>query len=159
MGLIIKIRFYKKGSNNMYERFLVPVDGSEHSKHALKSAKKLAQNMGINARITLLNIIPSNNINNINTFAYGVDIEQLQVEEVRRILDESAQVLSGSSIQYDSEYHIGDPAEMICKKAKEGDYDLIVMGSRGLSLFSELLLGSVSHKVVQHANCAVMIVK
>ncbi|MEH6939838.1 universal stress protein [Bacillus sp. EAC] len=142
----------------MYERFLVPVDGSEHSKHALKSAKRLAQNMGINARITLLHIIPSNNINTV-AFGVDIDIEQLQVEEVRRILDESAQVLSGSSIQYDSEYHIGDPAEMICKKAKEGDYDLIVMGSRGLSLFSELLLGSVSHKVVQHANCAVMIVK
>lgn len=142
----------------MYERFLVPVDGSEHSKHALKSAKSLAQNMGINARITLLHIIPSNNINTV-AFGVDIDIEQLQVEEVRRILDESAQVLSGSSIQYDSEYHIGDPAEMICKKAKEGDYDLIVMGSRGLSLFSELLLGSVSHKVVQHANCAVMIVK
>ncbi|GGI12649.1 universal stress protein [Gottfriedia solisilvae] len=142
----------------MYERFLVPVDGSEHSKHALKSAKRLAQNMGINARITLLHIIPSNNINTV-AFGVDIDIEQLQVEEVRRILDESAQVLSGSSIQYDSEYHIGDPAEMICKKAKEGDYDIIVMGSRGLSLFSELLLGSVSHKVVQHANCAVMIVK
>ncbi|WP_165347086.1 universal stress protein [Gottfriedia acidiceleris] len=142
----------------MYERFLVPVDGSEHSKHALKSAKRLAQNMGINARITLLHIIPSNNITTV-AFGVDIDIEQLQVEEVRRILDESAQVLSGSSIQYDSEYHIGDPAEMICKKAKEGDYDLIVMGSRGLSLFSELLLGSVSHKVVQHANCAVMIVK
>ncbi len=155
MGLI---RFYNKGSDNMYERFLVPVDGSEHSKHALKSAKRLAQNMGINARITLLHIIPSNNINTV-AFGVDIDIEQLQVEEVRRILDESAQVLSGSSIQYDSEYHIGDPAEMICKKAKEGDYDIIVMGSRGLSLFSELLLGSVSHKVVQHANCAVMIVK
>jgi len=142
----------------MYERFLVPVDGSKHSKHALKSAKRLAQNMGINARITLLHIIPSNNINTV-AFGVDIDIEQLQVEEVRRILDESAQVLSGSSIQYDSEYHIGDPAEMICKKAKEGDYDIIVMGSRGLSLFSELLLGSVSHKVVQHANCAVMIVK
>ena len=156
MGFIIKIRFYKKGSDNMYERFLVPVDGSEHSKHALNSAKWLAQNQGINARITILHIIPSNNI---HTVAYGVDIEKLQVEEVRRILEESAQVLSGSSIQYDSEYHIGDPAEMICKKAKEGDYDLIVMGSRGLSLFSELLVGSVSHKVVQHAHCGVMIVK
>jgi nucleotide-binding universal stress UspA family protein len=50
--------------------------------------------------------------------------------EAKRIIEESAQILSGSSIQYDSEYYIGDPAEIICKKAKEGDYDLIVMGSR-----------------------------
>ncbi|ODG92660.1 MULTISPECIES: universal stress protein [Bacillaceae] len=140
----------------MYERFLVPVDGSEHSKHALKSAEWLAQNMGINAHITLLHVIPSNNY---NTVAFGVDIKQLLEEEAKMIFEESEQVLSGSSIQYDCEYHIGDPAEMICKKAKEGDYDLIVMGSRGLSLFSELLVGSVSHKVVQHAHCGVMIVK
>ena len=53
MGFIIKIRFYKKESENMYERFLVPVDGSEHSKHALKSANWLAQNVGMNASHTL----------------------------------------------------------------------------------------------------------
>jgi nucleotide-binding universal stress UspA family protein len=121
-----------------------------------KSAQWQTQNAGINARITLVHIIPRNYI---NTVAYGVDLEQLQEEEARRILEESAQVLSGSYIQYDIEYRIGDPAEMICKKAKEGDYDLIVMGSRGLSLFSELFVGSVSHKVIQHAHCAVMIVK
>jgi nucleotide-binding universal stress UspA family protein len=116
----------------------------------------LAQSAGAVAHITLLHIIPTNNINNV---AYGVDLEQLQVEEGKRILEDSAQILTGSSMAYDSKYRIGDPAEMICKLAKDGKYDLIIMGSRGLSLFSELFVGSVSHKVVQYAQCAIMIVK
>ena len=46
-------------------------------------------------------------------------------------------------------------------KAKEEDifYDLIIMGSRGLGAFKELLLGSVSFKVMHHAKCPVMIVR
>ncbi|MDF2650797.1 MAG: hypothetical protein K0Q73_6602 [Paenibacillus sp.] len=49
----------------MYERFLVPVDGSKHSKHALKSAQWQAQNAGENALITLLHIIPRDYINTV----------------------------------------------------------------------------------------------
>ena len=45
------------------------------------------------------------------------------------------------------------------KEAKEGDYDLIVMGSRGQGAFSKALLGSVSKKVLNHAEKNVLIVK
>jgi nucleotide-binding universal stress UspA family protein len=43
--------------------------------------------------------------------------------------------------------------------AKEGDFDLIVMGARGMSKIRELLLGSVSEGVVRNAPCNVLIVK
>lgn len=52
----------------------------------------------------------------------------------------------------------GDYAEAILELADEIDADLIVMGRRGLGVFRRLLQGSVSQKVVTHANCPVLTV-
>lgn len=54
---------------------------------------------------------------------------------------------------------LGDYAQVIIDTADQNNYDLIVMGSRGLSVFKELLLGSVSFKVMHHAKCPVMVVR
>jgi nucleotide-binding universal stress UspA family protein len=53
----------------------------------------------------------------------------------------------------------GKAAEAILKTAKQVDADLIVLGTRGLSEFKELLLGSVSHKVIQLSPCPCLVVK
>ena len=56
-------------------------------------------------------------------------------------------------------FEIGDPAKIITEIANKKEYDLIIMGSRGMSTFKELLLGSVSLKVMHHAKCPVMVVR
>ncbi|MBM2853006.1 MAG: nhaX 2 [Candidatus Nitrosotenuis sp.] len=56
-------------------------------------------------------------------------------------------------------FEIGDPAKIITEIVNKKEYDLIIMGSRGMSTFKELLLGSVSLKVMHHAKCPVMIVR
>ncbi|RVH85207.1 universal stress protein, partial [Sinorhizobium medicae] len=53
----------------------------------------------------------------------------------------------------------GDYAETILAVADEVDADLIVVGSRGLGGLRGLLVGSVSQKVVQHADCSVLVVR
>ena len=53
----------------------------------------------------------------------------------------------------------GHAVEEIIKTAKEGKFDLIAMGSRGLSKIKELALGSVSEGVMRHSSCPVLIVK
>lgn len=53
----------------------------------------------------------------------------------------------------------GDPAEAILDTAKRVDADLIVLGTRGLSDLKGLLLGSVSHKVIQLSRCSCLVVK
>jgi nucleotide-binding universal stress UspA family protein len=53
----------------------------------------------------------------------------------------------------------GDAADAILDAAKKEKADLIVLGTRGLGEIKGLFLGSVSHKVSAHANCAVMTVK
>ena len=51
------------------------------------------------------------------------------------------------------------PAEKIVEASKEGNFDLIVMGSRGLGGVAEFLLGSVADRVADLAQCPVVIVK
>jgi nucleotide-binding universal stress UspA family protein len=53
----------------------------------------------------------------------------------------------------------GRPSTRIVETAKEGNFVLIVMGSRGLSGVKEFFLGSVSDRVADDAECPVMIVK
>jgi nucleotide-binding universal stress UspA family protein len=53
-----------------------------------------------------------------------------------------------------------DVAEDILNEAEDGNFDTIVMGRRGMGMAKALLLGSVTHKVVQNAkSCAVIIVE
>jgi nucleotide-binding universal stress UspA family protein len=53
----------------------------------------------------------------------------------------------------------GEPAEQIIKLAREQGADLIVLGNRGLSNFKRILMGSISQKVAQLADCACLIVR
>jgi nucleotide-binding universal stress UspA family protein len=54
---------------------------------------------------------------------------------------------------------IGNPAAVICKAAHDWDADVIVMGNRGRSGLSELVLGSVSNEVMHRAPCSVLVIK
>lgn len=54
---------------------------------------------------------------------------------------------------------IGSPGRVICKAAQQWDATVIVMGHRGRSGLSELVMGSVSNYVMHHAPCSVLILK
>lgn len=59
------------------------------------------------------------------------------------------------------EYHqlAGSPGKMICDMAQEWQVDLIIIGRRGRSGLSEMLLGSVSNYVLHHSHCCNLIVQ
>ena len=60
--------------------------------------------------------------------------------------------------QIESLVEVGDAAERIVNMAGARNVDVIVLGRRGRGTIAQLLLGSVSHKVIQIAKCSVMIV-
>ncbi|WP_421382837.1 universal stress protein [Bacillus salacetis] len=70
-----------------------------------------------------------------------------------------SRVLEKAELAYSVNLTKGDPAEEIIVLAKKENMDFIVVGSRGLNAIQELMLGSVSPKVVQKADRPVLVVK
>lgn len=140
----------------MYKKILVAIDGSEHSKKAIREAVTLIENLKTACSLTILHVNQTVPIVD-PAVSEEMDIEQMISEEGRRILTLAEAHLAGANVEFASKSVIGDPATEISKSAL--DHDLIIMGSRGLGAISEIVLGSVSHKVIKQSKCPVLIVK
>lgn len=139
-----------------YQRILIAVDGSEHANRALEHAVQLAQSLQSPASLILLHVNPTMMVAEP---PLGVDVDERLNEEGHAATEPYRNYLDTTGVSYEVRYHDGDPATVICDVAEQEHADLIVMGTRGMSTVSELFLGSVSHKVIQHAKCPVLTVK
>ena len=147
------------------QHILVPVDGSEGAARAAIYGGNLARCTG--ALVTLLRvhspeIYPLNVIGEIPPLA---DREYL--EQMTELMNDPAQDAAFSSadknlgdLPFRAERVIvwGQAAREICEYARTHGLDQIVIGSRGRSAFSALLLGSTSSQVLHHAPCPVTVV-
>lgn len=128
-------------------KLLVAYDNSEQANKALKFAINLCQHFK-SSKITVLNVEKE-------------DLHRLEpdiAEKVgKQILDQAATTLK--EVTFDKRLEFGNPANVILKIAKTNDYDLIVLGGRGLSKIKRFLLGSVSADVSMHAERSVLIVR
>ena len=77
----------------------------------------------------------------------------------REVLNRSQLIAEKNGVQVKTRLVIGHHAEEIAKVANEEGFDLLVVGSRGLSTVKAFLLGSVSEKLSRLARCPVLIVK
>ncbi|MCQ4088603.1 universal stress protein [Saccharibacillus sp. JS10] len=138
------------------KHILVAVDGSESSQRALEEGIQLGNALREPAMLTALHI--DRNMP-MNEPALGFDPEaEIEAEGVA-LLDSVKKSLEHSGLNYKTVIRKGDPAREICEFAKAQSVDLIIVGTKGQSLAAELLLGSVSHKVIQHATCPVMSIR
>ncbi|NLI13708.1 putative universal stress protein [Pelotomaculum propionicicum] len=135
----------------MYKNILIPIDGSEKALQAARHGANLASRIG--ARVTLFNVTPV-----MPADVRGMVLNKINAQG-RETLEKVAAELTSYNVQVETEMIMGHPAEAICKKAKTGRYDLIIMGSRGLSGVKGYLMGSVSIAVTTHASCPVLIVR
>ena len=136
------------------KKILVPIDGSEWSTRALLKARELAE--AFQAELTILTVIDSIRYLDMD---YKFDVVRDGIDLSKQLLEQSKSMFDGYAGKVETAHTTGDVAEEIIRFAEKGNFDLIVMGSRGLGIFSRTILGSVSHKVLQHAKMTVMIVK
>lgn len=143
---------------------LVASDGSEHGDKAVSVAGNLARMH--DARIFLLHTVPDvMNLAIPEAYRERADAERLQVGDIliavgdEIVRNAQARLHDQGIEKVEVIMPSGDPAQAIVNCARTHDVDLIVMGSRGLSPFERLRLGSVSHKVSQHAPCSCLIVR
>lgn len=139
-------------------KILVATDGSENSKRALLEAKKHAEGLG--GSITVLTVI---NCMVIRPYA-GIELpalpENTKLEDVgKSFLDEAKEVIGEFDGELNTKMRSGNPADEILKEAASGNYDLIILGSRGQGTFSRAVLGSISNKVLNNTKRNVLVVK
>jgi nucleotide-binding universal stress UspA family protein len=80
-------------------------------------------------------------------------------EAGRRLVEQSVRKLVKAGYSAEPVCQLGKPAEEIMEVATKLHANLIVMGAKGLDAVSRFLIGSVSTRVVQHANCSVLVVR
>lgn len=136
------------------EKILVAVDGSDYSLAAVEVVAKVAAERGIR-KVTLLNVIPT-----MPTGVGPMPTADLPDDpKAWEVFDQPQAILKQAGVEPLLLLREGDPANQIVATAKEGGFDLIVVGHRGLSPIKAFLLGSVSDRVVTHAPCSVLVVR
>lgn len=137
-------------------KILVPIDGSDSSRKALKFALKLA--FVSKAKLILLEVVEEFGPlpGYYEAAPAGKDrakwIANQRFEKIEPLLEDT-------NVKWERVVEEGYPADTICQVAKKQKVDMIVIGSRGLSGLSRFLVGSVSDRVVHHAECNVTIVR
>jgi len=138
----------------MFSNILIAVDGSESASKAFHRSVYLAEKC--NSKLDLVHVVQCEvGGDSANTFDM---IEELK-DKAMKMLEEYRAEAAKNNVPIQIAIMQGDPAKVIIELAKAKSYDLIIMGTRGRSSFKELLIGSVSQKVMHHASCPVMVVR
>ncbi|WP_377891013.1 universal stress protein [Alkalihalobacillus sp. R86527] len=138
----------------MYNKIMLASDGSEDSVTAAEEAIKLAKLT--DAQVDVVYVVDG------DTSKHDVlrNWDSLGIKEERKDkLRAVEQKAADANLTYQINMLRGDPSVTLVKYAEEHGIDLIVMGTRGLNVLQEMVLGSVSHQVIQKANCPVLVVK
>ncbi|MBT2285301.1 universal stress protein [Paenibacillus polymyxa] len=139
----------------MYKRILLAVDGSEHSLRAAEEAMKLGGST-TNCIIDAVHVVEFSKSK--TEILHAQSQEELELKR-REQLQPVEKLLTQGKIMCRLEIIHGEAASAIIEYADKENVDLIILGSRGLNVVQEMVLGSVSHKVLKLAPCPVVIVK
>jgi nucleotide-binding universal stress UspA family protein len=130
----------------MYEKILVPLDGSKLAEKSLPYAEKLARK--ISSQIILISVLLFGSESDEDKYHH---LHQFYIQEMAKTMKEKA-------IKVKSVIVTGDPAEQIVDYADKKKVDLIIMGTRGRSALKRWILGSVADKVVSATLCPVALI-
>lgn len=150
----------RENTNRKLKTILVPVDGSPQGDEAVRSIQAFSPPN----RILLLHCFTIPQLAYPGTgMSVGREFSEAAEKELRkegsRILKRAASLLPSVCGEASQHLEIGDTASVILSMAQKESADLILIGSRGLGVLKEHVLGSVSHRVATHAPCPTLIIK
>ena len=152
------------------KRILLATDGSDHALHAAAYAGMLSRATGATVDIVTVHSDDAVMLNAMGPAIWPATVPYaaMSAEEIRETVEKHAAetTLPDTAQACGDGAHVGpliqlwgQAAEQICTYADDHACDLIVLGTRGRSSFSKLLLGSVSVQVTSHAHCPVTLVR
>jgi len=140
-------------------KVLLPVDGS---KSATRAAKKLVETLAWykgRPQIDLLAVhLPVPRFANMGVVVSKQMIERYYAEECRNMLKPSRKILDAAHVKYVVHTAVGPVAESIIEQAKRSGSNIIYMGTRGMTALSNMVLGSVTTKVLHLAHIPVVLI-
>lgn len=154
----------------MFHRILVAVDDSDMRQTVFNEALTLAKAM--DARLLLLHVLVPEDLQGLLPAVYPysptlsdstIALYQRQRDELQnrglnllKLLESQA---TAAGVVTEFTQNLGSPGPVICEQARNYRADAIVIGRRGHSGLSELVLGSVSNYVLHHAPCSVVVIQ
>jgi len=142
----------------MFKKILVATDASEYSRRALRTALEIARTF--NAEVELLFVTYIREAYWGYNVAYGILVPQEQIDEAGELaLEATLEGIDLGDVSLRKKKEQGYPATVILEEIVKENIDLVVMGSHGYGPIVGSVLGSVSQRVVQRAECPVLIVK
>ncbi|BDA71365.1 hypothetical protein CAL7716_055310 [Calothrix sp. PCC 7716] len=147
----------------MFRKILVALHRSDKmSEHVFREALSLA--LATKASLKLLHVLSVDEndspsilslINTPENKKHWEEFEKPGLDLLKSLTQEA----NAASVATEYYQTLGRPGHIICETARTWEAGLIVVGRRGLSGMSELILGSVSNYVTHYAPCSVMIVQ
>ncbi len=141
----------------MYDRILVPTDGSDRALEAADRAIELAA--GMDATVHVLNVIEDIDAIVPPLSREQIDVQQHAEEYAEEITEEVADVAETAGVECVTAVEKGVPHEKIASYADRNDIGLIVIGSAGRTSLKDALLGSTAERVSRNADVPVMIIR
>lgn len=138
-----------------FKRILIPTDGSEYTKAAIKKGIALAKQM--DAEITAMYVVDQTSFINFPMDSTIVSVYSLLEKEGKDAIDFVVQEGEKAGVKVNTLIEEGSPSRKIVDASK--NFDLIVMGTLGRTGISKILLGSVAEKVIRFSLCPVLVVR
>lgn len=139
-------------------KVLLAVDGSETALHAVDHVIKRALDAKNGYQVHLVNVQHPLH-GSVSTFINAAQIKQYHHDEGMKVMLPAREKLDAAGVAYQTHLFVGDPAEVVTRYAKEQGCDEIVIGTRGLSGISSLLVGSVATKIIHLSEVPVVLIK
>lgn len=131
-------------------KILLAYDGFDHSANALDEAAELGRSES--ATITVVSVVPEDEARGTKSGGH-----RFLAPHAHQDVAKASEFLRSQGVEAELKILHGDPVEELCKEAGQG-YDLALVGSRELGRLGELILGSVSRRLIAEMPIPVLVV-
>lgn len=139
-------------------KILLAVDGSEYTRKMLEYVAANRTLFNTNQHFVLFHCppaVPAHARSMVGT----ATVQGFHEDEAQRVLKPAAEALRASGLAVTSDWRAGAPGETIAGYAREGGFDLILMGAHGHGSLARLVMGSVTNEVLSNCRVPVLLIR